>query len=200
VVHCGETVPVQARSMHRTIPGLPRTKSSVTRAAKRKPRHAHACICSCEWERGATFRRPFLRRCRVIVVSLPCYCTACWPATSNDSRTCVMTIASAQGALMAFQVDSRIAGLAREEPRNFRVTDQRRGAQHGGFGCIERSQRATHPDFCGGRAMGSCQPRRMAINRSAKQRTAPLVAATEVGRCSILPSTIRAAPIRAATA
>ena len=54
--------------------------------------------------------------------------------------------------------------------------------------------------FCGGRAMGSCQPRRMAINRSPKQRTAPVVAAAEVRKFSIFPSTITAAPISAATA
>lgn len=52
----------------------------------------------------------------------------------------------------------------------------------------------------GRRAMGSCQRRRMAINRSPKQSTAPATAAAELGRCSILPSTTIAAPISAATA
>jgi hypothetical protein len=67
--------------------------------------------------------------------------------------------------------------------------------------CIEGSLKSySRPDFCDGRAMGSCQPRRMAINRSPKQRTAPIVAAADVGRFSIFPRTMRAAPINAATA
>ena len=48
--------------------------------------------------------------------------------------------------------------------------------------------------------IGSCQPRRMAINRSPKQRTVPAAAAAADGRCSIRPITTTAAPIRAATA
>lgn len=55
-------------------------------------------------------------------------------------------------------------------------------------------------DLCGGRAMGSCQCRRMATNRSPKQSTAPAIAAAAAGTCSILPSTTTAAPINAATA
>jgi hypothetical protein len=50
------------------------------------------------------------------------------------------------------------------------------------------------------RAIGSCQPRRMAMNRSPKQSTAPAIAAAEDGRCSIRPMTTTAAPPRAATA
>src|SRR3954451_6376462 len=55
-------------------------------------------------------------------------------------------------------------------------------------------------DSSDGRAIGSCQPCRMAINRSPKQRTAPAAAAPEDERCSMLPITTTAAPISAATA
>ena len=51
-----------------------------------------------------------------------------------------------------------------------------------------------------GRAIGSCQPRRIAIKRSPKQRIAPVAAAAPDGTCSICPTTTAAAPIRAATA
>src|SRR5689334_8953524 len=84
--------------MHRAISGLPRANLSVTRAAKREPCHAHACICSCAWERGATFRRTLLWCCRVIVVSLPCYCRVGWRATFDDSRTCVKTISESKAS------------------------------------------------------------------------------------------------------
>jgi len=84
VVHCKETVAVQARSIHRTISGLPRANLSVTRAAKRKPSHAHACICSCTRKRDATFRLTLLWCCRVIGVSLPCLCGVGWRATFYD--------------------------------------------------------------------------------------------------------------------
>src|SRR5262249_41096819 len=50
----------------------------------------------------------------------------------------------------------------------------------------------------GERAIGSCQPRRMAMNRNPKQRPAPAKAAPDDGRCSIVPVTTMAAPSRAA--
>ncbi len=56
------------------------------------------------------------------------------------------------------------------------------------------------PQASGWRARGSCQPCRIAIKRRPKQRTAPAVAATEDGKCNVLPITITAAPMSAATA
>lgn len=90
-------------------------------------------------------------------------------------------------------------------PRCRRTSSRTRAQLHScsaSFGCcpFERSAFAIHPDCSGGRAMGSCHPRRMAINRSPKQRTAPAIATPEAGRCSVLPSTTTAAPISAATA
>ncbi len=54
---------------------------------------------------------------------------------------------------------------------------------------VTRTHHSLYPDYSGGRAAGSCQPRRIATNRSPKQRTAPAIAAAEAGTCSILPTT-----------
>ena len=64
-----------------------------------------------------------------------------------------------------------------------------------------RSERFTFVSGCsGGRAIGSCQPRRIAMNRSPKQSSCAGHRRRAGGNRSIRPITTAAAPIRAATA